>query len=115
MAQSKKADSFPGREYVQKNLPKWKKSVKKASTEIKRRVKQSYKTAKNAPVGRTAKVKEILPAAAWGAMDILTGGRHGLYQNQKLNDKVGDALGKPMRPSRAKRAGIKPKRKVAKK
>jgi hypothetical protein len=54
-----------------------------------------------------ARVREIVPAATWGAMDMLTGGRHSLYQNQKLNDKVGDALGKPVRPARRKRGNTK--------
>lgn len=54
-----------------------------------------------------AKTKDILPAAGWGLMDVLSGGKHTKHQNQKLADKVDDALGRPVRLARAKRAGLK--------
>ena len=52
-----------------------------------------------------ARLREIVPAAAWGAMDLISGGKHTTFMNQKLSDKVDDALGRPMRPARKKRAG----------
>lgn len=86
---------FPGRATVQRNIPKAKKAVKKAARAV------------SAGVSRlgNARVKEILPAAGWGLLDMASGGKHTKHQNQKLSDKVDDALGRPMRPKRAKRAG----------
>ena len=105
----KKKDSFPGREYVQKNLPKAKTRLSNAAKDMKSRIQKGIKILGN------AKTKEILPAAGWGLMDVLSGGKHTKHQNQKLADKVDDALGRPVRLARAKRAGIKPTSIVEKK
>lgn len=111
----KKNQEFPGRAYVQKNLPQWNKKVKESLNAARKKAADTVNALGDLPVGRTAKAREILPAAAWGLMETVSRGKHSKLQNQKLSDKVDDALGRPVRPARAKRAGLTPKGTVAQK